>query len=126
MVKRKLTLISGIIFGLYLIGFAAISFVLSVVIAIAKDIDLTFMIFVFPVLGIATVVGACVYKKSIIVTRIIYTISTIAYIAALVFFGIMGMYQKVSLITVLFFVFAILGILMTIISYLIKIEKINS
>ena len=76
--------------------------------------------FVFPVLGIATIISAFLSKKAIITTQIIYLISTIAYIAMLIFFAVIGLYKEVSIIVVVFFIFAILAIVATIFAFLSK------
>ena len=120
MEKRKTATVLGVIFGLYLIAFAFCCFVLGIVIAIAKNIDFTFTMFVFPVLGIATIISAFLSKKAIITTQIIYLISTIAYIAMLIFFAVIGLYKEVSIIVVVFFIFAILAIVATIFAFLSK------
>lgn len=124
--KRKLSSALGVFFGLYLIGFAICCFAISIILAIAKDIDFTFTMFMFPVLGIATIVGACVLKKSILATRIIYTISTVAYVATLIFFAVMGLYKEISLIPVLFIVFAGLGIVATVFAFLTKNKNVKN
>lgn len=121
--KRKTSLVLGVVFGLYLIGFAICCFAISIVLAIAKDVDLTFTMFAFPVLGVTTIVGACFSKKSIVATRIIYLISTTAYVGTLILFVIMGLYSELSLLPVLFIVFAGLGITATVFAFLTKNEN---
>lgn len=118
--KQKSTLIMGVIYGLYLIGFAVCCFAISIVLALAKNIDLTFTMFVFPVLGIATIVGAIISKKSILATRIIYLISTIAYVATILFFAITGLFSEISVASIVFIVFAVLGIVATTFAFLTK------
>lgn len=121
--KKKLAGVLGVLFGLYLIAFAVCCYVISIVLALAKDIDFIYSIFVFPVLGIATIVGAILLKKSRIFTRIIYTISTISYIGVLIFFAIVGLFNQMSWAIILFGLFAIIGIVATTFSYLIKEES---
>lgn len=125
MIKNKATVTLGVIFGLYLIAFAFFCLAISIVIAIAKDIDFTFTLYVFPVLGIATIIGACVLKKCVVATRVIYTISTVAYVATLIFFATAGLYSEVSLLPMLFIVLAVVGIVATVFAYLVKNEKIE-
>lgn len=121
--RKKATVTLGVIFGLYLVAFAFFCFVISIAIAIAKDINFTFAMFVSPVLGVATIVGACLLKKCVIATRVIYTVSTVAYVATLIFFATVGLYSEVSLWPILFIVFAVLGIAATVFAYLVKTEK---
>lgn len=118
--KQKLTLIMGIIYGLYLFGFAVCCFSITIVIALATNIDLTFTMFVFPILGIATIIGAIISKKSILTTRIIYLISTIAYIATILFFATTGLFNEISAASIVFIVFAIFSIVATTFAFLTK------
>lgn len=124
--KRKVTLLTSVVFGLYLIAFAVVCFALSIAVAIVTDIDFTFTMFLFPVLGVSTIIGACISKKSIILTRVILTISTAAYIATLIFFATVGLYKEISVISILFIVLAVLGIVATVFSYLTKNDKVQS
>ena len=124
--KRKITFALGIVYGLYLFAFAFCCLALSIAIAMVTDINVVFTIYVFPVLGVLTIIAACISKKSIIATRVILTISTVAYIATLIFFATIGLFKEATLFAVLFIVFAILGIVATVFSYLTKNDKVQS
>lgn len=123
--KRKITFALGIVYGLYLFAFAFCCLALSIAIAMVTDINVVFTIYVFPVLGVLTIIAACLSKKSIIFTRVVYTISTIAYLAMIILFIVVGLYAEITFMTAMFIVFAIFGIVLTVISYLVKKEEIQ-
>ena len=85
MTKKVFSIVLGVLFGIYLIGYTYFSFIMGVVISLKFKIDITFIIFAFPILGIITIVGAGLTKKNIVLTRIFYSISTLFYLAFQVF-----------------------------------------
>ena len=120
MVKNKLSMIFGILFGICLLPFAYFCFVLSIVLAISKGIDFAVMIYIFPVLAIITIVGACIINKAIIATRIIFSITLATYIGSIIFLATTGIFADNFIFVLIFSVFAVIGILATIFAYLAK------
>lgn len=123
MKKRTSAIIFGVLFGLGMIAYAYFSFIIAIVVSLKFEIDLTPAIFAFPVLGIATIIGACLIKKSVLVTRIIYCISTLFYIASQIFLFSIGLFSEFSLTMLLFILLMIIGILATIFAFLTKTQQ---
>ena len=120
MTKKVFSIVLGVLFGIYLIGYTYFSFIMGVVISLKFKIDITFIIFAFPILGIITIVGAGLTKKNIVLTRIFYSISTLFYLAFQVLLFTLNIYSQFSVTVLLFIAFALIGIAATIHSFTIK------
>ena len=120
MAKRTTVIILGVLFGLYLMAFTYFSFVMGIVISLKLDIDLSFTIIAFPVLGLATIIGACFIKKHVWISRITFSISTVFYVAYQVFLFTSNIFSEFNFIMLIFITFALIGIAATIISFITK------
>ncbi len=120
MTKRTFAVVLGVLFGIYLIAFAYFSFVMSIVISLKFDINLSFTIIAFPVLGVATIVGACLAKKCIMYTRIIYTISALCYVSYIVLLFAVQVFSEFSVTMLVFIAFVIISVIATILVFLTK------
>ena len=87
MKSKKPIVALGIIFGLTLFGIAYLSLVYGVIISLAYKLDLFayVMMYGFGVLGIITIIGACLALKNIKATRVMLTIPLVLLLAVFVF-----------------------------------------
>ena len=120
MTKRTFAVVLGVLFGIYLMAFAYFSFVMSIVISLKFDINLSFTIIAFPVLGVATIVGACLTKKCIMYTRVIYTLSALCYVSYIVLLFAVQVFSEFSVTMLVFIAFVIISIIATILVFLTK------
>lgn len=120
MTKKIFSIVLGVLFGIYLIAFAYFSFVMGIVISFKFDIDMTFTIIAFPVLGVATIVGACLIKKCITYTRIAYSLSTLFYVAYIILLFALQLFSEFNAMMLVFIAFIIISITATILAFLIK------
>ena len=114
MKKTIATIVLGILFGAALGGLAYLSIFVGWALAAAGHEWFVYGLYVFGALAVSTVVGACLAKKNIVVTRVLLTIPLVVTIASLVFALIQLGFNTIFL----FFIGAILlGLVSTIFAY---------
>lgn len=114
MKKTIATIVLGILFGAALGGLAYLSIFVGWALAAAGHEWFVYGLYVFGALAVSTVVGACLAKKNIVVTRVLLTIPLVVTIASLVFALIQLGFNTIFL----FFIGAIiLGLVATIFAY---------
>ena len=114
MKKTIATIVLGILFGAALGGLAYLSIFVGWALAAAGHEWFVYGLYVFGAFAVSTVVGACLAKKNIVVTRVLLTIPLVVTIASLVFALIQLGFNTIFL----FFIGAIvLGLVSTILAY---------
>ena len=119
----KLTKIFGILFGLSLFVIAYLSLAIAIVLAFAKKGDFAIMIYVFASLAIATIIGSALAKKSILISRIILTLSTTVLLATIIYLISVALFKDSATLLVVFTLDFLLGFSATLFAYLAKPQK---
>ena len=88
----KPTIVFGILLAIALLPTIYMSLAIGIALAFAGK-NFAFMFYVFGVLFVATIVGLCLVKKTIIVTRIINAITTATLLASTIYLGVLGLYS---------------------------------
>ena len=119
----KLTKIFGVLFGLSLFVIAYLCLAIGIVLAFAKKGDFGIMIYVFAGLALATIIGSALAKKSIMVSRIILSISTITLLATIIYLISVGLFKDSSTLLFVFIADFLLGLTSTLFSFFAKSQK---
>jgi len=91
---NKTTMIFGILFGLALLPLAYVYFALGFALAFSNNGWFIYVSFVMAGLGIATFVGALLVNKFVIVTRVIFTLSTCVFLASIIYLAVIGLFAE--------------------------------
>ena len=114
MKKTVATIVLGILFGAALGGLAYLSIFVGWALSIAGYDILSYALYVFIGLAISTIIGACLAKKNIVVTRVLLTIPLVFTAAFLIISLVLVNFSTI----LLFYVAAIaLGLVPTILAY---------
>ncbi len=122
MKKNTITMVLGILFGISLIPLYYFHAVMSLVVGLAgKGFDLlAYMIYIYPVCGLISIVGSAFARKNVKVTRIMLLIPNLLHILVVAYFMAIGVLFHASWIGIMYIIIAVLGILALVLSFLAK------
>lgn len=112
MKKNTAAMVLGIIFGLGIAGLGYFNIFLALIASLAKKGDfIAYFIYIYPALGVISIVGAAFARKNIVTTRIMLLIPNVVHIALIAYTSIIGALTANILLFALYVFVAIFGII---------------
>ena len=112
MKKNTAAMVFGIIFGLGIAGLGYFNIFLALIVSLAKKGDfISYFIYIYPALGVVSIVGAAFARKNIVVTRIMLLIPNVVHIAIIAYTSIIAALTANMLLFALYAFVAVLGII---------------
>jgi hypothetical protein len=113
---NKLSLGFGIAFGVTMLALTYLNIVLGIVLAFL-GVDTGVLVFLYPILGVATIIASILTLKNVWVARIVNLISALAVLATVVLYGVVGLLSKAFILVLLYIISFVIGLISVIFAW---------